>query len=814
MSIRTGPSLGARGVALAAVALLLLLAMPVRGATSVELEVNPLLGGRYPSGGWLAVAVSLTNDGAPTEGHVTAETARGTVQRYVELPAGSRKTVTLYLRPEAFQRSVDVRFESADGAATGRADVRVLEQSSRQIIIVGDGGGNLRPQLLGGNAGDMPEPIGLGIADLPERPEPMEGIAGLVWAADSSALSEAQRRSLERWIASGGQLIVVGGPDWQARTAAFDDLMPVESIAGAEDVGLDGLADFAGAPLPDGAASTAALGTLRDGAFALAGGGGGDRPLLATINHGAGRVSYAAVDLATEPYRAWEGAPLLWSRILPQQSWTEQFWGPGWGAEGEADNVMSQALGNIPALEVPPAELLLGVIVGYILLIGPISYLVLRRLDRRELAWVTAPLLVVVFSACSYGIGSAMKGGDIIVNQLSIIRTSQGASAASVETYAGIFSPTRATYDLTVEADALVAPLRETGFEQPAPNRNQAGGPEYLAEQGDPAHLRGLAVGVFGFQAVRADAITGHTPGLEVTWRLGGGSLEGTVTNVGEELAEDVAVISAGGGERIGDLEPGESAEFTMTLRNFNGSSASEQIYGFGGWDTETEEQRRTVVRRQVIDSLVGHGGFPGANLDAGGGIDRGPFVIGWRSVPGPVAVTVDGAEVRRYEQVVEAVSGRPVLGPGNVELDPGQLGVQLISAEGEAGQDGPGFVSLGNGEVVFAITLPLEASDLQPTALDIVVGPDAGTVIQEPGGFGMGFFPNGYLASVRDVASGEWIVLGELSRESRFTIDDPASVLSPTGRIEVRIVGGEVDPNFGRTGVFASAIVSGVIDR
>ena len=64
-------------------------------------------------------------------------------------------------------------------------------------------------------------------------------------------------------------------------------------------------------------------------------------------------------------------------------------------ADEEIAASMIQALSNLPSLEVPPAELLLAVLVGYILLIGPISYLVLRRLDRRELAWVTAPLLVL-----------------------------------------------------------------------------------------------------------------------------------------------------------------------------------------------------------------------------------------------------------------------------------------------------------------------------------------------------------------------------------------------------------------------------------
>ena len=151
----------------------------------------------------------------------------------------------------------------------------------------------------------------------------------------------------------------------------------------------------------------------------------------------------------------------------------EQFFG-GFPVAEEAANAMGSALGNLPSLEVPPAELLLVVIVGYILLIGPISYLVLRRLDRRELAWVTAPLLVVLFTACSFGIGTSLKGSAVVVNQISLIRTSSAGGSATVESYAGIFSPDRSTYDLTVEADALMSrlqpdDLRRQATGQPAP---------------------------------------------------------------------------------------------------------------------------------------------------------------------------------------------------------------------------------------------------------------------------------------------------------------------------------------------------------
>ncbi|MEO7295725.1 MAG: hypothetical protein ABIZ57_06250, partial [Candidatus Limnocylindria bacterium] len=455
------------------------------------------------------------------------------------------------------------------------------------------------------------------------------------------------------------------------------------------------------------------------------------------------------------------------------------------------------------------AELLLLVIVAYILLIGPISYIVLRRMDRRELAWVTAPLLVVLFTACSYGIGSSMKGSEVIVNQISLIRSSGAGTAATVESYAGIFSPDRATYDLTVEADALVAKMRAVNFDG-----RPVAASDVVIEQGDPAHLRGLAIGVFGFEAVRADAIVDREPVLSVTWHSEGGEMIGTVTNDGTLPVQDVAYISSSGGDLVEEeLGPGDSAKFTVETTNFNGSSASDQVYGFGGFDNANEAQRQVLVRRQVIESLVGFGGFmPG--MEMGAATSRGgPYVIGWHDEPGPLPVTVDELEAQQYSQSVEVISVRPSIGSGEVEIGPGQMGVTVLETEGETSNNGPGMVMLGDGSVTYSIALPLEATDMTVSKLEILVGPDPSMVIGEQGGFG-GFFPPGFTIEVRDPSSGVWTLLGDLSDDSTFEIEDPASAMSATGRVEVRFTGVEENQNFGQPSIFVSARASGVINE
>ncbi len=803
MTNRTVVNRAGRVAALLAAVFVAFGALPVHAASSVQIDARALVAGRYAVGGWVALSVTLVNDGAPTEGSLSAVTTLSTVERHVEMPAGARKIVSLYVQPDAFVRSIEVTYTEPNGSVKAAADIGVFEISGDQYATVGDTTGTLRPQITGAVQIGMPEPISLSAADIPERPEPMAGITSIVWAADSAALNEAQRRSLERWVADGGQLVVLGGPDWQARTAGVAEMLPLEGLAAIDGVPQAALAEWAGADEPAVADATVSTGTLRDDATPLV--VAPDGTILASMRPlGAGRVVFIGTDLATDDHRGWVGAPALWGRVLPGAMVLDPF-GGGFPRSQEIDTAFAQALNTLPALDVPPAELLLAVIVAYILLIGPMSYLVLRRLDRRELAWVTAPILVLVFSASSFGIGRSLKGSDVIVNQISLVRSTTAGTAASVETYAGVYSPDRAAYDVRVDADALMG---RVGASQDPSLLPAASG--VVVEEGDPARLRGLSVGVFGFEGVRATAVVDHEPALSVTWSTRDATSVGTVTNEGETPMSDVAWISSGGGVMIGDLEPGDSKQFTPATLNINGSAASDQVYGFGGFDASSEEQRQIEMRRQVINALVGYGNVAPAGFVFGGG-GRGPFVIGWGAGEGPIPVTVDGREAQRYGTTVEVVAARPSIGTGEVTVQPHQMVVSIAEADGDVTVVAPGTISIGTGSATFAIALPLEASGLVAGDVEIVVAADVASAVNDPGGGG--FWPDGYSVELRDPASGEWVELGDIDVTRRFELDEPSEALSTSGHIEVRI-SGSVDANFGPPTLFVSARVTGVLDR
>jgi hypothetical protein len=165
---------------------------------------------------------------------------------------------------------------------------------------------------------------------------------------------------------------------------------------------------------------------------------------------------------------------------------------------------------------------------------------------------------------------------------------------------------------------------------------------------------------------------------------------------------------------------------------------------------------------------------------------------------------------VQRYAQSVEVLSGRPQLGPGTVSLEPAQLTTQVVSTLGEATATEPGYVTLADGEVVFQVSLPLEAAGLAPSKVTLVAGTDASSIFFNPGA--QSLMPPGYRISVFDTAANDWVDVGDLSQQGRFELDDPARVLDPAGRILIRITGTDIPDQNGQMSVYASAAIEGAI--
>ena len=679
----------------------------------MTMEARALVQGHARTGSWMAIRVDLANDGPAFTGELRLVGGTQGRTRFavpVDLPTTSRKAYTLHAQAPAFGSSLEVALVADEAVVTRRAVAFALHDPGQLVIgVVAERPGPLVAALgrLRDPVGPQPAVVQLTVADLPERPEAWSALDRLVWQdVDASRLSAEQLAALRTWLAGGGRLTIVGGSGGLGLLGGFpDELLPFRPTV-TIDVDPEAIRGLVGGTLPRGAEALPALaGSPAAGARALA--GSGDRAIAGDRPFGSGAVTLAGFDPSTPWLAESTSVDVLWASLVP--------------ARGTArtplivgdDGILVSLLATMPALALPSIGGLLLLLLGYILLIGPVNYLVLRRLDRREWAWVTMPVLVVGFTVAAFAIGFVLRGTDVIVNQIALVRAAPGTDAAQAQVYLGVFSPTRGSYEVGVPGGALLsAPYSGEGF-------GQSGGQGLDVVQGDPARLRQLAVGYGTLRAVRAEAPV-LAPRIEADLRLEGDRVRGTIRNASTLPLEKPVVVLGTALVVLSDLAPGASA--TVDLRaqpDAFGRALSERIFGqqqFSSDGRPTSDFLRDQVRRQLVDALT-YDPFFGSN---GTLPSDGPVLLAWGR-PGLFAVTVAGQEPRTAGETLYYLPlGLAASGP--VTFAPDLMRSSLVEVKAQFFNKDPFNLTIGGGSVTLAYRPIPVSGRLVPTRLALAV--------------------------------------------------------------------------------------------
>ena len=697
----------------------------------MTMEARALVQGHARTGSWMAIRVDLSNDGPALVGElrlVGGTQGRTRFALPVDLPTTSRKAYTIHAQAPAFGSSLEVALVADEAVVARRAVAFALHDPSQLVIgVVAERPGPLVAALgrLRDPVGSQPAVVQLTVADLPERPEAWSALDRLVWQdVDAGQLSVEQLAALRTWLAGGGRLTIVGGSGGIGLLAGFpEELLPFRPTA-TIDVDPETIRGLLGGTLPRGAESLPALaGSAAPGARALA--VSGDRAIAGDRPFGSGAVTLAGLDPSTPWLAESTSVDVLWGTLVPARGTARTPLVVG------DDGILVSLLGTLPALALPSIEGLLLLLLCYIVLIGPLNYLVLRRLDRREWAWVTMPLLVVGFTVAAFAIGFVLRGTDVIVNQVALVRAAPGTDAAQAQVYLGVFSPTRGSYEVGVPGGALLsAPYSGEGF-------GQSGSQGLDVVQGEPARLRQLAVGYGTLRAVRAEAPV-LAPRIEADLRMEGDRVRGTIRNASAQpLAKPVVVLGTAV-VVLPDLAPGASATVDLVAQpDALGRALSERIFGqlqFTSDGRPTGDFLRDQVRRQLVDALT-YDPFFGSS---GTLPSDGPVLLAW-GTPGLFAVTVAGQEPRTAGETLYYLPlGLAASGP--VTFVPDLMRSTLVEVKAQFFNKDPFNLSLGGGSVTLAYRPIPVSGRLLATRLALGVnmgmtGPLAGGGAQPGGG-------------------------------------------------------------------------------
>ena len=292
---------------------------------------------------------------------------------------------------------------------------------------------------------------------LPAMPQGYEAIDALALADQPlDSLTDAQTAAIKTYVRQGGLLIVSGGGDLaRLRSEFFADLLPLVPQAVTSARFLPTLESRYQSPLGLTVPTALTAGTLVPGASVLLPGPSSSTPLVTSRPYGAGNVVFTAFDYTDPTFRGWSAAAPLWRDLL--RTGNEAIsareildTATTFGGSGQR---MVDALAGKQASSFPHWGVLTAFLITYILLLLPVNYLILKRFDRRELGWISIPILIVAFVITSYVIALSIKGGMLSANRAVIVETQANTPIAAGYGQMTLYSPRRANYDITIASD-------------------------------------------------------------------------------------------------------------------------------------------------------------------------------------------------------------------------------------------------------------------------------------------------------------------------------------------------------------------------
>ena len=602
-------------------------------------------------GGWMPIEIEVRNDGPDIDGELQivvtdANTGRGGTYTRAPavytapavLPRRSHKRIVLEAELRPSSQKIQARLVEGE-AVISEQDVQLGRVAAGDLLcgVLSRSGPafDFLPSL------ELPPPLRrariahIEVADLPTRPQLLASLDCLIFDnVATSGMLDAQKDALSSWVASGGLLVVIGGPTWQKTFSALPpELLPVNvtGMIGLQSV--QALADFGRQPIDDAGPWLVSQATVTDGNAVVDQDG---VPLIAAGRRGSGTVIYLAFDPTAEPLRSWAGTPHLWRYVLAHgaggvglnSSVSTTF--IGWGRPPRNALVDHSPLGG------PTPSLLIGLLALYAVAVGPANYLFLRRFGRPAWSIVTIPVITGLATVGTFTLANTVQDSNVVVNKVSLIRGSQQAPAYG-RTYVSLLSRQSATYDVRASDTALISSLY---FPFPRDPGVDAQGWTLRVEDGPTPTVRDMQLtgGTLGTFTVDSQLAPGGR--IESDLRVEGRQVVGTVTNGLGATLQDARVILDYQVLPLGDIKAGETVRIGDTQDvasrgvqplNLNPTAAA----GFGPPTSFAQQLhphpsagsgRRVTdaARRDILDSVFGSG-FNFTRVDLAG-----PTILGW----------------------------------------------------------------------------------------------------------------------------------------------------------------------------------------
>lgn len=446
----------------------------VPGAGGYGLTLVPGLSG-YCRAGWVPVYVAI-DAGRDFTGDLVVVLRSGSgdlapalyeVRSRVELAAGSVKNYHLYVRHESpglgGRQEVQAYLQSDRGVVSARVarPLSLVERDKVLLCVVSDRPGVLRGLAGGGRKvqldGKEVEREFLVIQPaLTELPDRGAGYSAADFVLLCQTPLEPGKLGSERfdaivdYVRGGGAVVLAAGDlSWFGRRE-LGVLAPGLKVSAMSRAETERLAAGAG---------------LVAHRFEAPGFSEGSPPGFCIGGCGLGRVVLWSLDPDSRAVRSWDGLFPLWLRLdrrfYPERPASDAI--HSWAGAAE-DQVLTRARVSAGMLDLSRERsvstfLVMLIVVLYLVMVGPVNHLVLRRLDMRALSIATIPLLAAVFVLLTFAQGYMTRGVTTVGRRVTAAMAASGDRRADCLTYQSIFPAASMVAEVSTDSRGLICPL-------------------------------------------------------------------------------------------------------------------------------------------------------------------------------------------------------------------------------------------------------------------------------------------------------------------------------------------------------------------
>ena len=460
---------------------------------------------------------------------------------------------------------------------------------------------------------------------------------------DSTKLNKSQYENLKLWVSNGGTLIIGTGTNGTKSLGIFKDNFIVGSKGELKKIKTSQINSIATNGDNNNSVDIEILNMNIEGSSSVL--SEGNTKMLQVMKKGKGVVGVTGFDLGLAPFAGWNNNSAFGAKMYALVN-TDLVASPKpYMNKQNEDDAARNMLNNFLKLAAPKTNVFYIIVIIYILLVAPISYMILKKLDKRELMWITVPVLSLVFAAAVYISGNGTRLSKITTNMINVVSLDKDGLVSS-KTYVGIATPKK--MNLTVQAKEGERVQAVSNNYYTVSNTNNSNNMELETRvRVDKGTIEFYNKSIFETRTMKLLGNDAQVGKIDSVMRLKDSKITGSIKNSTSLDLKECYLITANNYYSLGDLKRGESITVPESSGNYNGDINNlihTNIVNFKNQNA----QNPTDLNQKINMLTVGLGGYGSKPY-----LTTGATLIGFSDTEYRKPITVNGKEAEKLEKTI-----------------------------------------------------------------------------------------------------------------------------------------------------------------